>query len=153
MNWVDGVIIVIIGWFVWDGWKKGVFWLVAQMLAFVLGLFFAFWGYGLFAGLLTRGFGISHGLAKALGFVGAAIIGEQVIYEVLARMVRAIPRKYFPAWWSGLMSTIPSIVNGAVFVGFIVVAVISLPLRPSLKRGVMDSRLGALLVGRVMGVE
>ncbi len=152
-NWIDLVVLIVLGWFVWDGWKKGIFWLAAQLVAFLLSLVIAFRSYAAVAGLIVQLFSLSHGWAKAIAFMGVAIVAEQVIYEFLAWVVVRVPKRYVPKWWAGFMGVVPSLINGGVFVAFVATAVVSLPVRPQVKRAVLDSRLGNWLVARTVGAE
>ena len=152
-NWVDFVIVLILLCFVWDGWKKGIFWLAAQLLSFLISLLVAFRTYLWTAGILVEMFSISHGWAKAFAFVGIAIVMEQMAYEILARLIMKIPKKYFPKWWRGLLGVGPSMINGGVFVAFVLTAAVSLPIKLPIKQAVLGSQIGAWMVHRAIGAE
>lgn len=153
VNWVDFIIVLVLLWFVWDGWKKGIFWLAAQFMAFVGSLVVAFWSYAFVAVKLVQWLHLSHGIAKAVGFLAIAAIAEHLLYELLGKLIVRLPKRYFPRWWSGVMSIGPSAINGGVFVAFVLAAVVALPLRPQLKRAVLDSQLGTFFINRAVVAE
>ncbi len=152
-NWVDLVILLILGWFVWDGWQKGVFWLGAQIVAFVGSLLVAFRGYQIVAEWIRQIFNLPYGLDKAIAFLVVGAIVEQIIYEILARIILRIPKKYFPKWWQGFMSLVPSLLSGLVMVAFLANLIMALPLKGGLKKDITNAKIAGWLMRRTQLLE
>lgn len=145
-NWVDLVILIFLLIYLWDNWHKGIFLVVAEMAAVVAGFLAGVRLYQWPAQILETNFKIQVPLGKLLSFLGVTFLVEQVVGSWLAGLGRRIPRKYFPAWWQGVLTLPVSGLSGLVIAGVIVVAVMGLPVKASVKRDIRQSEIGGFLL-------
>lgn len=145
-NWVDVGIVVTLFLFALDGWERGIFWLLAQLGSFVGGILIAFRFYAPLAPQVARLLSLPHGLAKAIAFLLLAMGTEALLSPWLYRLASRVPKKYFPRWWRGVLSLGPSLVSGGVLVAFVLSFLVSAPIRPQIKRDIVDSNLGGWFI-------
>ncbi len=70
MNWLDIVIILLLAFAVWDGWRQGVVTQILGLAALALGIFLA-WRYGEAIGGLL---GLEELAARAVGFIVVLLV-------------------------------------------------------------------------------
>ena len=98
-------------------------------------------------------FSLSVGIANALGFVSVAILVEVVIGICLSFLYRLIPSAWFSSRWNRAFGFLPAIIDALILTGFILTAIIGLPVAGSLKQDVLSSRIGGSLVRQTRGLE
>lgn len=152
-NWVDLVVVAVLLFFVWDGWRRGIFVLLAQLLAFVGAILLAYRLYFLVTPFLMQAFSLSRGLAQAMAFLLTAYVAEEVLVRGLNELIGRIPQKYFPRWWKGIMSVVPSLLSGVVVTALVLSAILAFPIRPRVKQDILASELGGWLTRRAAGWE
>lgn len=145
-NWVDLAILIFLVIYLWDNWHKGIFLVLAEMAAVIAGFLVGVRLYQWPARILETNFKIQASLGKLLSFLVVTLLVEQVAGSWLAGLGRRIPRKYFPAWWQGVLTLPLSGLSGLVIAGVIVVAVMGLPVRSSVKRDIRQSEIGGWLL-------
>src|SRR3989344_3954599 len=121
-NWVDLVVIGVLAFFVWDGWKRGVFVLLAQLASFVGAVMVAYRLYVRVTPFLMTAFSLSRGLAQAVAFLVTAYLAEEILVRIFNTVIDRIPHKYFPKWWRGGMSVPLSVLSGLVIAGLVLSA-------------------------------
>ena len=152
-NWIDLVIIVVLIYFASQAVRIGLWIILSDFLSFLTSLLIALRGYPLAAEFLRSNFTLSHSLANALGFLMVAILAEGVINYALTFVFLKLPDKYWKNWWSRSLAILPSVGEGLVLISFFLIFVISLPVSPSFKNDIFNSKIGGYLVGKTSAVE
>ncbi|MBI4035087.1 MAG: CvpA family protein [Candidatus Chisholmbacteria bacterium] len=152
-NWVDLVILGVLGIYVWEGWGRGIFTVLAEMGAFVTSIAAGLRFYKLPAMVLERNFQIRAPVARVIAFLVVAVVVEQVLGRWFKKLVRRIPKSYFPAWWQGLLTIVPSLLTGLIVVGLVLVTVMGLPVTAAVKRDTRESEMGKVLLKQAVGWE
>jgi uncharacterized protein YkwD len=152
-NWIDLVIFAVFVLFVSEAFRVGFWIIMADFLSFLLSLIVALWGYRWSAGLLRENFQLSHSLSNALGFLFTAIIVEASLGYVFSLLIRKIPYKYWKSKWSKLFGILPAFGEGVILVSFLLMLVMGLPLLPTIKSDINNSRIGGYLVDNTSGIE
>ena len=158
LNWIDFLIIIIIGFYAVEGYSIGFFPALIDLLSFVLSFVFGLSYYRIIGDFLTNFFSVPHGFASAIGFFIAAMLFEIVFNVILKILIRNIPifQKNSPSDESqtrinSFLGIFPGILSGIVLVAFIVSLIISLPLSVFLKHSVSNSIIGNFLVENTQG--
>lgn len=152
-NWVDLVVVGVTAYFIWDGWKRGIFVLLAQLISFVGAVLVAYRLYGRVTLFLMAAFSLSRGLAQAVAFLLIAYGTEEFLVWISSLVIGRIPQKYFPRWWKGIMSVVPSLLSGVVVTALVLSAILAFPIRPRVKQDILASELGSWLTRRAAGWE
>ena len=152
-NWVDLVIILVLAFFIAEGVRLG-FWTVLSGFASFLGaLVISLRAYQFAAQLFRANFSLSHSVSNALGFLATAIIAETVLAYLLSILVARLPKKFWKNWWNRLLAVFPAFGEGLVLTAFGLTLIIGLPIKPSIKADIADSRIGSRILRQTSGVE
>ena len=115
-NFIDLVIIALLIIWITDGWDRGFFVLLTDLIAFLGAFLFGLRFYSRAAYFFVEYFSLSRGFANALGFFLAYSIAHSIIAMVLVSVIRELPKKYFPRLWQKFMGIFPAALNGLVVV-------------------------------------
>ncbi|PIY94953.1 MAG: hypothetical protein CO135_03960 [Candidatus Levybacteria bacterium CG_4_9_14_3_um_filter_35_16] len=158
-NWVDILIIVVILFYILEGYALGFLTALADLISFILAFFAGLTFYGVFGNLLVKFLSIPQGFAKAVGFFIAAFIVEILATIFLKKIVNSsfqadvIDKN--PVYkrinlWLGI---IPSVFSGIILSTFILTLIATLPFSIFLKKSVLNSQIGSRLVNSTGGLS
>lgn len=158
LNFVDIIIIVIIGVYAVEGYAVGFTRSFADFVSFVLSFIFGLTFYDIFSEFLVSSFNIPQGFGNALGFFLAAFFAEVFITIalrsfVLPQISERVKVSRFSEQSEKLAGIIPGVFSAIVLLAFVLTMVIALPISPFLKSSVFSSRLGGPLVSNIQGFD
>lgn len=146
LNWVDAVILVVLGYYLLQGWEMGLVQLVANFVSFLGSLWLAVKFHSQVGLFLIQKFGISTLWSNVLGYLIVGVIADIAISEFLGFVTGSLPDKWEKSKVNRWLGTALSVVNGMVIVAFILLVILSLPLRGSIKQDIRQSIIGKKLV-------
>lgn len=153
-NWIDLVILVVLGFYLLEGLERGFWVLVAELGSFVGALALALRFYPDGANLLVANFGLPGSFANALAFLLIAFISQVLLSWFFGSFVLVkLPKKLLETQWQKLGGAAASVLNGLVLAAFILTLLVALPLNPKLKNDITDSRIGGYLVSQTVRFE
>lgn len=146
LNWIDWTIVVIVFYYLLNGWETGLAYLAANLFSFLGSLWFSVKFHAPVGSFLTEKLGIPTMWTTVLGFVVVAFLAEAILGEIASRLVRKFPKKYLISkankWLGALVSTL----NGLVVITFFLLIILALPLRGTIKKDISQARIGRTLV-------
>ncbi|HLD25164.1 MAG TPA: CvpA family protein [Patescibacteria group bacterium] len=146
LNWIDWIIILFIMYEIYDGWERGFTSLLANLFSFLGSLWFAVRFHGVVGNFFVEKFGIASAWTDVLGYITVALLSQIVIDELLDVAVARLPEKFQKSkmnqWLGGLLSS----VNASIIVSFILLLILALPLRGTVKKDIRNSFIGSRLV-------
>lgn len=152
-NFIDLVIIALLLIWISDGWKRGFFVLLTDLIAFLGAFIFALRFYSRAAFFFIEYFALSRGFANALGFFLVYGVAHSIIAVILVSVLRELPQKYFPRLWQKFMGIFPAAVNGVIVIAALLTLAVSLPIRGDVKEAIFESQIGGYLVRRTSAFE
>jgi len=152
-NWVDLAILLILIYFASEAWRHGVWVILADFVSFLGALLISLRAYKFTAGFLRTNFSLSHSISNALGFLITAIILEALFGYILGHALTKLPKKYWQNKWSKFLALLPAVGEGLILIAFILTLILGLPIRPSLKSDVADSKIGSYILKQTSGAE
>lgn len=152
-NYIDLLIILVIIFFISEGFRHGFWVILADFLSFSLSLLLSLRFYQLASGLLRSNFSLSASVSNALGFLFTAIISEAVLGIFLGRLIFKIPEKYWKKSVNKPLSILPALGEALVIISFILTLILGLPVSSKTKADVSDSRIGGIIVLRTQRLE
>ncbi len=152
-NWVDLVIIVVLLYYASEAWRFGFWVILTDFFAFLLSLFIALRGYGVAAGVLRANFSLSHSLSNALGYLIVAGLSESLLSLLGSYVLARIPQKYKAFRGGRFLAFLPAIGEGLILVAFILTLIMGIPIKPSVKEDVSNSKIGSFLLQKTTGLE
>ncbi len=152
-NFIDLIILILL--FIWavDGWERGVFHLLADLIAFLGSFLFGLRFYSRVAFVFIEYFALSRGFANALGFIVVYSTAHTIFHLLLVRVLRGIPLDVLPRLLRKVLGVVPALLNGVIIIAAILTMVVSLPIRGDVKDSIFESEIGGFLVRRTSALE
>ncbi len=141
MNWVDAAITATLIFFFFFSIGRPFIIEVLDLISFVLAFVFSFNYYNFPAKFFETQFKIPHGLSLVLGFMSMWFISELIFYLIVRVIIPKLPKINIP--WGGILSVIPAVLRGLIFTSLFLVMVATFPIQPTIKKAVLDSKLGS----------
>ena len=153
MNWVDLAVIFLVIAFATEGIKRGFFIQLIDIFGLLISLAVSLIFYPQGAQLLIQFFNLPKIAANPLGFLLIWILTESLFSltisifpsKLIAKIDKNRINKYF--------GFVPSAINALLFSSFLLLFVVSLPIRPDIKKDIFDSRIGSYLVQKAQVLE
>ena len=158
LNWVDFLIIIVLTFYVIEGYAIGFLEAVSDLISFILAFSASLAFYNYFGKLLGLAFTIPPGFANAIGFFMAGFIVEVFASLVLKKIIIASLKKQvnlsdkFIKKTNLLLGIIPSVLSGILLISFILTLVITLPFSVVLKKAISSSQIGNKFVIATSGI-
>ena len=153
MNWIDLVIILIFALFAFEGWRQGFFLQVFNILGFLTALILSLTFYDQIASVLDKLFHLPKIAANPIGFLLIWLLSESLFFVLLAKLFKKFLAVFGDLFVNKYFGFVPAVVNASLFLAFALLFVVSLPIRPDIKRDVYDSKLGSILVSGATVLE
>lgn len=156
LNWVDWVIIAVSAYYFATGWESGLALLFVNLFSFIGSLWFSVRYNAPVGAFLAEKFGIAVIWSTVLGYIFVALIAEIILAEVGGWIVNLLPKKFLFSKTNQWLGGLVSLVDGLVIIAFILLIVLALPLRGSVKRDIRDSKIASAIVSyadRFAGVQ
>ncbi|MBM3282824.1 hypothetical protein FJY90_01095 [Candidatus Gottesmanbacteria bacterium] len=163
-NWVDLLIILLLLFYLWNGWGRGLIFGILDLAGFLLSFFTALRSYSFLGSLLAANFSLPKGIANACGFLLGGILAEIVFSLVTNYLVGKfyqtilIKRKSNNAAFSLLrfdkiLGFIPALGEAIIFTAFILTLLVTLPIQGAIKNDIISSFVGSPLIANTQGIE
>lgn len=153
MNWVDLIILIIIFVFVLEGQKRGFLYQVFDIIGFLVSLLTSLTFYPAAAQFLIKFFNLPKIAANPVGFLLIWIIVESLFFGIFLRLAQRVISRFANTSINRFFGFAPAIFNALLFLAFASLFVISLPIRPDIKKDVFDSKIGSTLVNQATFLE
>lgn len=144
-NWVDWVILGVVGYHAILGWEAGFFPLITSFISFIAAIWAAIAWQAPVTGFLTEKFGIASSWSLVVSYIIIAFVVQEVLQEILHVLIARIPKKIQTSKIADWMAAIISAFNGLIIIAFFLLVILALPLRGTVKNDIRDSRVGGTL--------
>ncbi len=145
-NWIDWVIVGVTCYYLLSGWETGLVYLVVNLFSFLGSLWFSIKFHAPVGSFLTEKFGIPTLWTTVLGYVLVAIIAQAALSEIGSWFVQKLPKKYLHSKANQWLGAVVSTLNGLVIITFVLLIILVLPLRGTIKKDIGQSQIGRVLV-------
>lgn len=153
MNWVDFIILLVVVLFALEGTKQGFFNQAINVAGFLLALIAALIFYSQVAILLTKFFHMPPIAANPIGFLIVWVIVESVFFGAVNTFLQRIRALYSEISINKYLGFIPAVASALLFISFVLLFIVSLPINPIIKKDFFDSKIGLALMGQVALIE
>lgn len=146
INWLDAVIVAVVLYFLYEGWRQGFVYLGTSFFSFLLSLWLAVSLHTPVSFFISDKFGIPQLWSTVIAYIGVAFIAQVILSEALSIITSRISRKIIkhPAnQWLGAMV---SVVNGLVLLTFFLLVLLAVPIRGTVKNDIHASVLAKNLI-------
>ena len=153
MNWVDLVILAVILSFAVEGQRRGFFVQVFDIFGFAVSLLASLNFYPQSAQILIRFFNLPKIAANPVGFLLVWVVVETLFFSIFSQIFRKLIFKFARNPVNRSFGILPASANALLFLSFLLLFVVSLPIRPDIKKDVFDSKIGSVLVDKASSLE
>lgn len=151
LNWVDWVIIFTLAFFALGSLGRALILELIDFASFLVAFFLSFNFYNLPAKYFEAQFEIPHGVSLILGFM-AVWFSSEVLFLLIAKIILPkLPKIRLPKIF--ILSAIPAVLRGLVFIALVLVVIATFPLQPSIKKAVLSSKLGSQILKNAYALE
>jgi uncharacterized protein YkwD/uncharacterized membrane protein required for colicin V production len=145
-NWIDIVIIVVVLYQGYVGWRSGLVYLGTSLLSLGLSLWLAIVANPYVSGFITEKFGIALSWSTVAGYIIVAIAAQTAIAEILHVGVTRLPDKWMKSQFNSWLGASISAVNGLIVIAFFLLILMALPIRGTIKKDIRGSVMGNFIV-------
>lgn len=145
-NWIDWVIFFVAFYQAIDGWNRGLASLLSNTIAFLISLWVAIRFHAGVGGFLVDKFGLPQVWRNVLGYLVLAFPSEIVINSILEWPLLKLPQKIVGSVINRWFGSVFAVANALLFFAFLLLVIIALPVRGTVKRDIKNSRIGSALV-------
>ncbi len=153
MNWIDFIILLIVILFALEGLRQGFFNQTLNILGLLFSLIFALAFYSQVASILIKIFNLPAIAANPVGFLLLWIIAESIFFGFATKLLKSTLEKYRASPVNRYLGFLPAALNAVLFLAFLLLFVVSLPVRPDIKQDIYDSKIGSQLVSQATALE
>lgn len=146
MNWVDGLIVLALIWFILVGYWRGFIRQSLDLVAFVLALLLSFAFYKDIAHTLVGQFHVANSFANAIAFFVIWFVVEAVYYILFIMFYDRIPESIRESRLNSYLGFIPAFLRGCLFIWIILSLLLILPLPINIKDSITKSFIGGPVV-------
>lgn len=162
-NWVDLVILLILLFYLFEGVGRGFLLGFVDLSGFLLSFIIALKSYNFVGELLIANFSLPKGIAHATGFLLSGFMVE----FVFSTLITLLYRKLYPnlvqkmdrermknhILLNKLFGIVPALGEALIFTAFILTLLIALPIQGGIKKDIVSSKIGSILVAKTQGIE
>lgn len=153
MNWVDLIIILVVLLFAAEGLRRGLLVQLIDIIGFLVSLVVSLTFYPQAASLLIKFFNLPKIAANPVGFLFIWLIAETLFFTVFEKLFRSYLPELNNLPINKYLGFIPSAINALLFLAFVLLFVVSLPIRPDIKKDIFNSKIGSALVNDATVLE
>ncbi|TSC86698.1 MAG: Uncharacterized protein G01um10147_779 [Microgenomates group bacterium Gr01-1014_7] len=151
MNWVDLVIIGTLILFTVEAIGQPLILELLDFGSFLIAFFISFRYYNLTAKFFETNFQTPHGLSLVLGFMAAWFLSEIIFYILVRIVLPRMPRLKFRG--ANILSIFPAFLRSLIFIALTLVLIATFPIQPSIKKSVLDSKIGSVILKNAYSLE
>lgn len=152
-NWVDLIILLILGYFGFAAFNAGLWIVLADFASFLLSLLIALKFYAAVANILRANFDLSRSISNALGFLVLGMVSEIALGWLSGKVIAKIPKKFHDTIWNKLLAVVVGLGQGVILLAFLLTVLLTLPLSPQIKIAIANSKIGGAILEQTSGVE
>lgn len=145
-NWIDWIIFFIVLYHIVDGWDRGLVSLLSNTIAFLASLWIAIRFHAQVGGLLVQKFGLPQLWTNVLGYLVLAFPVEIMINSLLEWQFLKVPSKIVGSVINRWFGSLFAVANALLFLAFLLLVVVALPIRGTVKRDIKNSAVGSKLI-------
>jgi len=153
MNWVDLVIISVVLVFALEGLRRGFFLQLLDIIGFLVSLLISLSLYPQAALLLTNIFNLQKIIAIPIGFLVIWLTTETIFFTLFGTLFNKFLAKFAKNKVNRYFGFIPAALNSLLFISFLLLFVVSLPIKGEIKQEIFAAKFAPLLIDKVSVLE
>lgn len=152
-NWVDLVILFVLVYYGLEALRFGFWGIIVDFISFLGSFIISLRAYKFTADLLKSNFNLPASFGNALGFIITSVFLEIVLSYLFTYLISLLPKKIRLSKLHKFLGIVPALGEALVLIAFILTATITLPVQPQIKKAVIESKIGGLILKQTSGIE
>ena len=153
MNYVDLILILIIGVSAYNGWRHGFIFSLAELINWTGSLAIGFLMYPYLSDFLIKIFKIESFRTTPLIFITSIILARLLLGSILDYLLRNIPANAHSKMTNKMLGIIPGSVNGLIFAALLSIVISGIPLGNDFSEEAQNSWVAYNLTSRTRWIE
>src|SRR3989344_1124823 len=145
-NWVDFIIIGLFVYQAYKGWYSGFVSLGVNFIAFIVSLWLAVVFHQNLADFFTDKFGIASIWATLISYTAIVMAGQMSVMQILHKEISKVPKKIAESKFNSALGAVVSSLNGLTIVALVLLVILALPLRGTVRKDIRESSVGGAMV-------
>lgn len=146
VNWIDWIIITVLLYYGFTGWKTGFADLGLSFVTFIISFWLAITFHAPVGDFISQKFGIAPMWTAVLGYLIVGFVAEIILAEIASILMNRLPKKLLESKYNKGLGVVVSAFNAFVVISFFLLVILSLPLRGTIKEDIQSSKIGDFLV-------
>lgn len=153
MNYIDLILLLIIGLSAWAGWRQGFIFSLAELLNWTGSLAIGFMIYPYLSAFFIRMFKIQSFWTTPLLFIASIILARLLLAAILDNLLKNIPASAHQRPANRLLGIVPGTVNGLIFAALLAIVISGVPLGNNFSEEAQNSSIAWHLTSRTKWIE
>ncbi len=145
-NWIDLCIAIVFVYQAYDGWRRGSFSLLSNILSFLASLWLAIRFHTVVGQFIVQRFSIFSSWSDVLGYIVIVFCTQFFLEELFLFFMNRLPNTILNSRLNRWFGSVLSVINTALIVTYVLLLIMALPLRGMLKNDVRSSQIGKMLL-------
>lgn len=146
LNWVDWIIIFLVSYEIFQGWKAGFVKIGISFIAFALSLWVSIYYNTPVSNFFSEKFGIAQAWCTLLSYVSIALIGQTILTYMLSFIVSKLPAKIEKSPINSVLGSLVSGINNLTTIAFALIIILALPLKGTVQKDIRLSVIGGKIL-------
>lgn len=152
-NYIDLAVLLILGYFVVNSFRHNFWVLLADLVAFISSVFVGIFFYSYLAKLLVLNFSIGESVSKSISFLLISIVSETILGILVGFIVGKLKSDIYEFKFSRFFGVFPGFVQGVFVVSMAINLLMTLPIKPSIKVDIENSKSGKVILEKTIFFE
>lgn len=153
MSWIDVIIVLIFGAYLFEGWRRGFIEQTLELIGFFITIFLALWSYRPLATWLINHIGLQEPLSRPIAFFLLWFILQSLYSFALRWLYPLLPASWRSNQVNKIAGLIPAFIRAFIILAVILTLLISLPVPARLKAEFEGTRIAKKIVGQSAVIE
>lgn len=127
MNWLDVLLLIVWAFYVWHSWGKGVYEVLAELVAWVWGWVVMLSFRDSFSRIMVLHLGMELELAEFVVGLVLMLVVVSMVYAGARLVFNRMGRQHFGWFWQMVGAFLPSIAVGGLMMGFVLLLISTMP--------------------------
>jgi uncharacterized protein YkwD len=149
MNWIDGILLLVVVLAMWAGWQKGFILGTVDLMVWIGSLLAGFFCYKYFGDFFQRSFPSLGVWSLPLAFLITIILARILLSVLFNRLLRATPQEAHKTGVNHALGLLPGFVNGLLYATIIAALALAIPLSDAIAGQARNSQLASRLASGV----
>lgn len=145
-NWIDIIILIVILYHSLEGGERGFISIFSNTVAFFVSLWIAVRFHKDVGAMFVSIFHFPAAWTNVVGYLVLAFPSEVMINSFLVHPLHRIPKHIIGSAVNKWLGSLFAVANGLLFFSFLLLVILALPIRGSIKHDIKNSRIASMIV-------